>query len=121
MMAHSVVAISAALFGFGFFASAEVICFMLAKDSLPKELTATAIGVLNAWVMLGGLIVLPLIGKSLDQHWAGSIKQGIHVYSVSGYTHAFLGVLCMLLLSAMISLYLKPYNTSQQHQLKEIA
>ena len=120
MMAHSVAAISAALFGFGFFASAEVICFVLARDSLPRELTATAIGVLNAWVMLGGLIVLPLIGKSLDQHWTGSIKQGIHVYSVSGYTHAFLGVLCMLLLSAMVTLCLKPHDTSQQHQLKEV-
>ena len=99
------------LFAFGFFASAEVICFVLARDCLPKQFTATAIGVLNAFVMLGGLIVLPLVGMRLDQHWLGQSDHGVRVYSQVAFYHALFPVFAMLLVSMVVILFINVQST----------
>ena len=100
------------LFSFGFFASSGLICFTLAMDYLPQKLIATAIGVLNFFVMLGVLITLPLIGRVLDHNWAGKLQDGVRTYSASNFSHAFYTVFFMLLVAAVISLLLKPNTTT---------
>ena len=107
----SEIVLGVVLFAFGFFASAEVICFVLARDCLPKQFTATAIGVLNAFVMLGGLIVLPLVGMRLDQHWLGQSDHGVRVYSHVAFYHALFPVFAMLLVSMVVILFINTQST----------
>ncbi len=104
---HVIVVLGFTLFAFGFFASSEVICFALARDCLPKHLTATAIAVLNGFIMLGGLVVLPLIGISLDRHWSGHLDHGVRVYSVAGFVHALYAVFFILLIAAGVSFFIR--------------
>tara|TARA_B100001093_G_scaffold291687_1_gene278432 strand:+ start:469 stop:1632 length:1164 start_codon:yes stop_codon:yes gene_type:complete len=104
------------LFAFGFFASAEVICLALAKECLPKQFTATAIGVLNCFIMLGGLVLLPVIGMSLDQHWTGQLDHGVRIYSSLAFYHALFPVFIMLLVSMVVALFINVKSaTSNYH------
>jgi MFS family permease len=89
------------LFSFGLFSSVEIICFSLARDLMPIKYAATALGVVNLFIMLGGMILTPLVGVALDLLWSGEIQNGVRVYSVFDYQVA-LAVIPVVMIFAMI-------------------
>lgn len=54
------------LFLFGVFVSAEILVFAAINDLCHKEISATAVGFVNMFVMLGGLFLQPKVGIILD-------------------------------------------------------
>ena len=68
--------LASTLFLFGFFNSTEINCFAMARDCVDVRLTATAVGFINACVMVGGMVVQPLFGYLLD--FFASDYQTIH-------------------------------------------
>lgn len=95
------------LFLFGLFSSVEVITFAIGRDTVPVKYTATAMGVINLVIMLGGVIIQPLVGKLLDLFWKGDLSQGIRIYGALDYRYSLLIIPCAMLLCAVLAFFLK--------------
>jgi hypothetical protein len=86
-----------------FGAGSMALSFGFAKESAPLRLQGTATGVVNAGVMLGTLIQMPVIGLILDAHWQGVIVNGVRQYDVAAFQAglvfllAWIGVAMLLL------------------------
>jgi MFS family permease len=88
----------------GFFGSAQIVCFALAKESHPASLSGTAIGFVNAMVTGAGALFQPLVGLVLDLAWTGDMALGSRVYDTEAYRVALslliacciAGLLCLL-------------------------
>jgi len=83
-----VTAIYILLFLFGFFSSAQILIFAIAREVTSIKISGTAIGLVNMLVMVGGIIFPPTIGKILDMNWAGTMVDGARIYSSHAYTLA---------------------------------
>ena len=81
--------LGALLFLFGFFCSSEINCFAVAHDLVERRLTATAVGLMNAMVMVSGMILQPLFAFLVDYF---SVEHPtVHtsvMYSVTDYQRA---------------------------------
>jgi sugar phosphate permease len=77
-------------FLFGFFCSAQVICFALGRENAPKEVSGSAVAFVNLVVMAGGLVAQPLIGKLLDYYWTGTLLHDTRVYSGENFKSAMI-------------------------------
>lgn len=96
------------LFLFAFFNSAQINCFALAHDVIENESTATAIGFMNACVMLGGMIIQPLFGFLLDYFASPYHSIAHHLrYALKDYQHALWIIPIFLLLSTITSYRMK--------------
>ncbi len=73
------------LFAFGFFSSGFLPSFSIIRESNPHQINATSIGFMNAFNMLTGAILQPLIGLILDLTWHGTLKGGVREYTVSSF------------------------------------
>ena len=80
--------------------SVEIICFVMARESVPEELTATAMAFVNMLVMFSGLIVQPVVGWLLTWSHQHSIQ---HPQSLIDYRVAFLFIPLGLLLVLMVA------------------
>lgn len=106
-------------FLFGFFSSAEILVFVIAREVVGTRLVATAIGFINLLVMLGGMLIQPLVGRLLDWGWQGEVQNGVHVYHAATYTHALIIVPVLMLLAGVMSFALKEtYTFSKKHPKK---
>ncbi|MDP1575059.1 MAG: MFS transporter [Coxiellaceae bacterium] len=77
------------LFLFSFFCSAEINCFAVGHDVVDHALTATAVGFMNACIMVGGMIIQPFFAFCLD-FFASNINT-VHAnmhHTLSDYQHA---------------------------------
>jgi MFS family permease len=71
----------------------QVIVFAIACELSNRKLTATAVSLINMFVMFSGLIFQPLIGHLLDSHWHGDISfDGQRIYTLVNYQFS----LCVL-------------------------
>ena len=99
-------AIYSLLFLFGFFSSAQILVFAIAREVTPIKISGTAIGLVNMLVMIGGIIFPPAIGKILDMNWTGVMVDGARVYSEQAYILALsllpLGSISGILLTLFI-------------------
>jgi MFS family permease len=75
-------------FCFGFFSSAQILVFAIAREVTPIKIAGTTIGLLNMLVMVGGIIFPPIVGKLLDVFWIGTMVDGARVYSAHAFTIA---------------------------------
>ena len=88
----------------GFFGSAQIVTFALARENHSSGLSGTAIGFCNAMVTGAGALFQPLVGFLLDLAWNGETAHGARVYDTGAYQLAFLsliaccvgGFLCLL-------------------------
>jgi len=88
----------------GFFGSAQIVIFALARENHSSGLSGTAIGFCNAMVTGAGALFQPLVGLLLDLAWDGQTSLGARVYDTGAYQLAFLsliacsvgGFLCLL-------------------------
>jgi len=68
-----------------FGAGSMALSFGFAKESAPLRLQGTATGVVNAGVMLGTLVQMPVIGLILDARWQGVVVNGVRQYDVAAF------------------------------------
>ncbi|MDF1655242.1 MAG: MFS transporter [Coxiellaceae bacterium] len=99
--------LSTLLFFFGVFSSAEILVFVIARESVRVGLVATAVGFINLLVMLGGMIIQPIVGKFLDWGWSGTVTKGVHMYQTMNYEHALILVPVFLVIACVMAMTLK--------------
>lgn len=95
------------LFFFGFFSSAEIICFAIGRENCPEHMAGAAVSFINMIVMFGGAIFQPLFGKLLDMGWGGLMVDGVRIFDADVYRHALMIIPVCVFTSAILSLYIK--------------
>jgi predicted MFS family arabinose efflux permease len=82
-------ALVAALMACAVAAGATMLCFPLAKESVPVRLAGTVSGITNMGMMLGGMLMQPLVGVVLDSRWTGAMANGARAYDLEAYQRGF--------------------------------
>jgi MFS family permease len=98
----------------GFFGSAQIVCFALARENHPVRLSATGIGFVNGMVTGAGALFQPLVGLLLDLAWDGQTSAGARVYDLAAYHLALsslvlVGLIGLLCLRAVRETYCRPF------------
>ena len=88
-----VAALAGLCFVVGFLGSAQIVCFALARENHPPQLSGTAIGFVNMMVTGAGALFQPLVGFLLDLAWTGEIALGARVYDAGAYRLALTSLL----------------------------
>ncbi|MCB0032944.1 MAG: MFS transporter [Anaerolineales bacterium] len=79
-----------------------IISFAFVRESVPSQLSGTAIGSCNMGLMLGPMILQPAIGSVLDRYWDGAQAAGQRLYSFEAYRAAFSLMLVWLVVSLIL-------------------
>ena len=88
------------LFGvLGFSGSGFVLTFAAAKESAHPELSGMAVSVVNTGCFIGTALMQPLFGYLTDRTWAGTIENGIRIYSAIDYHQGFVAMLVFALIA----------------------
>jgi sugar phosphate permease len=85
-----------------FASGAVVIGFAFAKESVPILFLGTISGAVNIGNMIGPTVLQPVIGRILDQKWAGQLAGGLRVYDVDAFQAAFLPIVGWSLLACVL-------------------
>lgn len=100
------------LFIAGAFNSGQILSFACVKESLPNEMSGTAMGFTNAIVMMSGFIFQPLLGKLLDFSWDGTLAaDGAPIYTIESYHVAILAVPVCLFFSWVLLRFIRQSTT----------
>lgn len=99
----STIALSVLFFLSGFGGSTMVLSYVAVRELNSSDHSATALGLMNTFVVASGAILQPLIGWILDLNWSGGMMEGARVYSAGAYAVAFttlvatnvLGLVCL--------------------------
>ena len=98
----------------GICCGAHPLCFVLGKESNPAHMAGTSVAVTNMFIMLGGMIFPPIVGKLLDLHTKSLLINGLHSYTASDYTFALNIVPLGIVVGSILSMFLKEtYGKSQ--------
>jgi MFS family permease len=81
-----------------------IICWSLAKESVPAHLAGTISGVINMGIMLGATVLQPTVGWMLDRRWEGALLEGVRIYSLGAYQAGF-GLMMGWILVALLLLF----------------
>lgn len=92
---------------FGMFSSVQVLVFAIGREISSSKSAGTAIAMTNMFIMIGGAVLQPVIGIVLDLLWDGTIVNGLHVYSAWNFQVALSVLPAGLLLSVILSYFLK--------------
>jgi MFS family permease len=95
------------LFLFGVCSSTQIIVFPIARELNVSALAGTAIAVTNLFVMLGGALSEPLIGKALDVLTGTLTKGNLMAFSVESFGYALSIIPVMFILAAVLTCFVK--------------
>jgi len=87
----------------GLCSASFIICWSLAKESVPAHLAGTISGVINMGIMLGATVLQPAVGWMLDRRWEGAVQEGVRIYSLNAYQAGF-GLMMAWILLALVLL-----------------
>jgi len=87
----------------GLCSASFIICWPLAKESVPVNLSGTISGVINMGIMLGATVLQPAVGWMLDRRWEGAVLDGVRLYSRDAYQAGF-GLMMAWILIALVLL-----------------
>lgn len=91
----------------GICCGAHPLCFALGKENNPAHMAGTSVAITNMFIMLGGMIFPPIVGKLLDLHTQSQMIHGMHVYTAGDYTFALSIVPAGIVLGTVLSMFLK--------------
>jgi len=91
----------------GICCGAHPLCFALGKENNPPEMAGTSVAVTNMFIMLGGMVFPPIIGRLLDSHTQSQIINGLHVYTATDYTFALSVIPSGIVLGTILTMFLK--------------
>ncbi len=97
----------------GFASGVMIIGFAFVRESVPSDCAGTALGVCNMGVMIGPMILQPVMGWALDNHWTGALVKGARIYGLSAYHSAFLILLIWSVLSIVLISFATESNCRQ--------
>lgn len=95
------------LFGLGMAYSVQVIVFAVGREISPEAASGSALAITNMFVMIGGILATPIIGKLLDLRWNGLIVNNVHMYSAEDYKFALMILPLGMLLGAFLVSFIK--------------
>ncbi len=95
------------LFAFGLASSAQILVFAIARETTSMGITGTAIALTNFFVMVGGNVFQPVVGKLLDMRWTGTMTEGIRIYSPEAYQFALSIMPIGIALAIVISFFIR--------------
>lgn len=104
------------LFLFGVTCGSHPLVFSLSREKNPEQISGTATATTNFFIMMGGLLFQPFMGKILDWHWNGHMVDGVRVYSISDYQFALAVVPIALFLSCILTLFIKETHCKIQEE-----
>jgi MFS family permease len=73
----------------GICSASFIICWSLARESVPVHLSGTVSGIVNMGIMLGATVLQPAVGWMLDRRWEGAVLEGVRIYSLAAYQAGF--------------------------------
>lgn len=91
----------------GICCGAHPLCFALGKENNVTQMAGTSVAVTNMFIMFGGMIFPPMIGKLLDRHTTTELINGLHAYTASDYNYALCVVPFGIVLGTVLSMFLK--------------
>jgi len=100
---HSPTMLAALTAATGVCSASFIICWSLAKESVPTRLSGTISGVINMGIMLGATVLQPAVGWMLDNRWEGTLLEGVRIYSLGAYQAGF-GLMMGWILIAIVLL-----------------
>jgi MFS family permease len=113
---NNVLLLETLFFLFGFFCSVEVICFSVAVQWVQTKSAATAVAVINFFVMLSGMIFQPLVSQMLNWGWHGAMENGHRLYTSADFFSALLIVPAATFVAFFLS-FLLPKNERDQEKI----
>jgi MFS family permease len=103
----SVVMVAIDIFLFGFFSSAFLPSFSIARELQPARASGAALGFMNMINSLGGAVMPPIIGYILDLAWDGIMTNGNRVYSANDFHTAFSIIPISMILGLLVAFTVK--------------
>jgi MFS family permease len=97
----------------GICSASFIICWSLAKESVPAGRAGTISGVINMGVMLGATVLQPAVGWMLDRRWDGAVREGVRVYSLAAYQAGFWLIMGWILLSLVLLFFARETRCHQ--------
>jgi hypothetical protein len=97
----------------GFCSASFIICWSLAKESVPAHLAGTISGVINMGIMLGATVLQPTVGWMLDRRWEGALMEGVRIYSLGAYQAGFGLMMGWILLSLLLLFFTRETHCRQ--------
>lgn len=94
-------------FALGSACGAHPLCFVLAKENYPAEMSATAASVTNTLIMIGGVVFQPLVGILIDKHWNGQLAHHVPLYSAADFRYGLSILPAALVVAAVMTLLVK--------------
>jgi len=95
------------LIGIGFTGAAMTVCFALARENTPANISGAVIGIVNSMTVASGAVLQPAVGVMLDNLWDGTQENGINVYQSGDYRTGFIVVLSAIIIGFLTSLSLR--------------
>ena len=109
-------------FMIGFCCGAHPLCFALGKENNPIQMSGTAVAATNMFIMMGGAIFQPVVGKLLDMHTVMPAGlDGLPVYSAGDYIFALSVVPIGVAFGIFLSLFVKETYCQSQAKLEDEA
>lgn len=105
-------------FAAGFAYTAKSLSFASICETMPQSSSAVSVGFINTVVMSTGVVFHPLMGTLLENHWDGTIINGVNIYSPWDYRYALSIVPICLALSVIVLRFVK--ETHHKSPLSEV-
>lgn len=99
---NSLLLIGFVLFFMGLICGAEVLTFTIAVENSPKHLAASAVALVNFFMMASCGAMQYIVGFTLDYFWSGKTVNGIPIYDAHAYQAA---ISTLPLLSAIATIF----------------
>ena len=93
------------LFIMGVATAGQILTFALVKDNNRHSVIATAIGLNNMAVVIGGALFQPFVGYILDLFGSGQTLGKVPIYSVANYHIGLVVVPLCFLVGIIVSLF----------------
>jgi MFS family permease len=97
----------------GICSASFIICWSLAKESVPAHRSGTISGVINMGIMLGATVLQPAVGWMLDRRWEGAVREGVRVYSLAAYQAGFWLMMGWILLALVLLFFARETRCRQ--------
>ncbi|PHQ80125.1 MAG: MFS transporter [Coxiella sp. (in: Bacteria)] len=109
------------LFLFGFACGPHPLCFTLSKENWTKKVSGTAIAFANFIIMMGGLIIQPIIGKTLNNGWHGTFTHtGIRVYTPHDFVTSLAFLPCGLFIGFVLTFFIRETYKKKPNEAKKL-
>ncbi len=105
------------LVAFGFLVGYLPIIYSSTTDSVPREASGIALGVVNFGSFVAAAVLQIIVGRILDLRWDGHISQGARIFSRAAYQEGFVLVFMAVLASIIGAIWFRP-DAQNIHNLK---